>query len=149
MPETEQKFDPILDLAIQNGFVDDQMVAELREEQQRTGHQMRDLLLDMEVASEEEILAMLAAYQGCDVIDLAGFEIPPDTVQSIPARIARMYNVIPVYESVNMVKDTVQLPPMKFLNPLRSPASMTCLLTGSRTMMASSFMRSVEAASIQ
>ena len=104
MPETEQKFDPILDLAIQNGFVDDQMVAELREEQQRTGHQMRDLLLDMEVASEEEILAMLAAYQGCDVIDLAGFEIPPDTVQSIPARIARMYNVIPVYESVNMVQ---------------------------------------------
>ncbi len=44
---------------------------------------------------------------------------------------------------------TVQLPPMKFLTPRSMAESMTWRLTGSSTITASSFMRSVEAASIQ
>jgi hypothetical protein len=44
---------------------------------------------------------------------------------------------------------TVQLPPIQFLPPLPSAFLITGRLTGSRTMTASSFMRSVEAASIQ
>ena len=44
---------------------------------------------------------------------------------------------------------TVQLPPMKSLMPLSSAASMTSRLTGSSTITARSFIRSVEAASIQ
>ena len=47
------------------------------------------------------------------------------------------------------MQDTVQLPPMKSFTPLARPASMTSRLIGSSTMMESSFMRSVEAASIQ
>ena len=44
---------------------------------------------------------------------------------------------------------TVQLPPMKLRTPRLSAASMTGRLTGSSTMMASSAMRRVLAASIQ
>ncbi|MCY1519491.1 hypothetical protein D9M68_542440 [compost metagenome] len=44
---------------------------------------------------------------------------------------------------------TVQLPPTQFLPPLASAFWITGRLTGSSTMIASSFMRSVEAASIQ
>ena len=47
------------------------------------------------------------------------------------------------------MQDTVQLPPMKSFTPPERPASMTSRLMGSSTMMESSFMRSVEAASIQ
>jgi len=104
MSGNEEKFDPILNLAIENGLLDDELVAEVREEQGRTGHSIRDLLLDMEIASEDEILGMLSAYQGCDVIDLSKFDIPPDTIQSIPPRVARMYSVIPVYDSGDMVQ---------------------------------------------
>ncbi len=104
MSGNEEKFDPILSLATENGLIDDQLAAEIREEQSRTGHSIRDLLLDMEIASEDEILGMLSAYQGCDVIDLSKFDIPPDTIQSIPARVARMYSVIPVFDSGDMVQ---------------------------------------------
>ncbi|MNT29255.1 hypothetical protein D3C72_1649850 [compost metagenome] len=44
---------------------------------------------------------------------------------------------------------TVQLPPMKFLTPFESASLITSWLTGSSTMIASSFMRSEDAASIQ
>ena len=44
---------------------------------------------------------------------------------------------------------TVQLPPIQLRPPLASAFLMTGRLTGSSTMTASSFMRSVEAASIQ
>lgn len=45
--------------------------------------------------------------------------------------------------------ELVQLPPMKFLMPLASAASITLRLTGQAQYPASSSMRSVEAASIQ
>ena len=44
---------------------------------------------------------------------------------------------------------TVQLPPMKSVTPRLSAASMTSRLTGSSTITAWSFIRSVEAGSIQ
>ena len=47
------------------------------------------------------------------------------------------------------MQDTVQLPPTKFLTPRVIASLMTFRLTGSSTMTASSFMRRVEAASIQ
>jgi hypothetical protein len=44
---------------------------------------------------------------------------------------------------------TVQLPPIQLRPPLASAFLITGMLTGSSTMTASSFMRSVDAASIQ
>ncbi len=46
------------------------------------------------------------------------------------------------------MQETVQLPPMKSFTPPDRPASMTSRLMGSNTMIESSFMRRVEAASI-
>ena len=45
---------------------------------------------------EDDLLGMMAAYQGCDVIDLSELTLDTDTVQSIPASVARMYNVLSV-----------------------------------------------------
>ena len=47
------------------------------------------------------------------------------------------------------MQETVQLPPMKSLVPLARPLSMTSRLIGSSTMIESSFIRRVDAASIQ
>lgn len=112
MANSEQ-FDPMLDLAVENGLVDRETSAEILEEHERTGHTIRDLLIDMGIASEEEVLGMMAAYQDCDVIDLAGFEIPPDTVQSISAHVARMYNVVPVFVD----GETLQLATYALVDP--------------------------------
>jgi type IV pilus assembly protein PilB len=43
---------------------------------------------------EDSLLGMMAAYQGCEVVDLANMELTDDVVNAIPASIARMYNVL-------------------------------------------------------
>ena len=47
------------------------------------------------------------------------------------------------------IRLTVQLPPIKFFVPLASACLTSAMLTGSRMITASSFMRSALAASIQ
>ena len=52
---------------------------------------------------EDSLLGMMAAYQGCEVVDLANMELDDDVVNAIPASIARMYNVICVGADVSSV----------------------------------------------
>ncbi len=94
MAELEQ-FEPIIDLAINHGVMNEEQAQELREEHTRTGKSLRDLIVDMGYLEEDDLLSMMAAYQGCDVINLPATDIPPDVVHSIPASVARMYNVLP------------------------------------------------------
>lgn len=89
-------FDPVLDLAITNGVIDDQQAQELREEKKRSGKQSRYLLIDGGFATEDALLGMMAAYLGYDVVDLASLTLSQEVLKSIPASVARMYNVVPV-----------------------------------------------------
>ena len=90
-----EQFDPLLDLLVQNGVLDDEQVSTIREEQKNDGGKpIRQLVIDGGYATEDDLLAMMAAYQGCEVIDLAAMTLDTDTVNAIPASIARMYNVL-------------------------------------------------------
>jgi len=93
---TSVAYDPLIDLMISNGIIDEQQSTELREEHALNGKPIRDLLVDMGYVAEDDLLAMMAAYQGCEVIDLEGFS--PDTalLESVPGNVARMYTVMPV-----------------------------------------------------
>ena len=88
-------FDPLLDLLKQNGVLDDEQIAVILDEQKNDGGKpIRQLVIDGGYVSEDDLLGMMAAYQGCEVIDLASMELDADTVNAIPASIARMYNVL-------------------------------------------------------
>jgi len=90
-----EQFDPLLDLLVQNGFLDNDQVETIREEQRNDGGKpIRQIVIDGGYATEDDLLAMMAAYQGCEVIDLAAMTLDTDTVNAIPASIARMYNVL-------------------------------------------------------
>jgi type IV pilus assembly protein PilB len=90
-------YDPLIDLAISNGVIDQQQSKELIEEKQRSGNSIRKILIDNGYVTEEDLLGMMASYQGCDVIDLEIASFDPDVIESVPANIARMYNVLPVH----------------------------------------------------
>ena len=88
-------FDPLLDLLKQNGVIDDEQAAVILDEQRNDGGKpIRQLVIDGGYVTEDDLLGMMAAYQGCEVIDLAAMELDADTVNAIPASIARMYNVL-------------------------------------------------------
>ena len=97
MSDINKPLDPRLDLLVQNGVLDDAQVDTILEEAKNpTGKTLRQLLIDGEYVMEDDLLGMMAAYQGCDVIDLSELTLDTDTVQSIPASVARMYNVLSV-----------------------------------------------------
>ena len=97
MAEGKKPLDPLLDLLVQNGVLDDAQVDTILEEAKNpTGKTLRQILIDGEYVTEEDLLGMMAAYQGCEVIDLSDMTLDTDTVQSIPASVARMYNVLAV-----------------------------------------------------
>ena len=97
MSDINKPLDPLLDLLVQNGVLDDAQVDTILEEAKNpTGKTLRQLLIDGEYVMEDDLLGMMAAYQGCDVIDLSELTLDTDTVQSIPASVARMYNVLSV-----------------------------------------------------
>ena len=91
-----QKTDSICDLLITNGVLEADQAAEFLEECEKSGHTLREHVLSTGVLAEDDLLVMMASYQGCDVIDLSDTEIPQETLKSIPASVARMYNVVPV-----------------------------------------------------
>ncbi|MFA7172133.1 MAG: GspE/PulE family protein [Kiritimatiellia bacterium] len=106
-------YDPLIDLAISNGVIDMQQSEEIREEQQRTGNSIRKILINNGYVSEEDLLGMMASYQGCDVIDLEIASLDPDVIGSVPGNVARMYNVLPVSATAG----TVTLATSSLLDP--------------------------------
>ena len=99
-----QQFDPLLDLLVQNGVLDKDGVDTIREEQANSGGKtVREIIVDGGYLDEDTLLGMMAAYQGCEVVDLSKMELDDDVVSAIPAPIARMYNVLCVGVDGNSV----------------------------------------------
>ncbi len=96
-------YDPLLDLVVSNGIVDEQQAEELRDEHRNSGKSIRTLLIDSGFVSEDDLLGMMAAYQGCEVVDLSVMSFDTDVIQSIPASVARMYSVLPVYTTAGTI----------------------------------------------
>jgi len=89
-------YEPLLDLMASNGIIDEEQVDELREEHKRTGQSIRTLLVTAGYVSEDDLLNMMASYQGCEVVDLSIASLNPDIIESVPGNIARMYMLVPV-----------------------------------------------------
>ncbi len=95
MANVEYK-DSLLQEINQDGLLTDQQLEEILEEHERTGRPTRAIILDMQLLSEDQLLEIIARHLGTDVIDIQGVEISPEVVRSLPASVARMYNVVPL-----------------------------------------------------
>ncbi len=96
-------YDPLLDLMVSNGIIDQQQHEALIEDHANSGQPFRKLLVDNGYVVEDDLLGMMAAYQGCDVIDLADVTFDHELLQNVPGNVARMYNVLPVAATAGTV----------------------------------------------
>ena len=101
--EASPIYDPLIDLVISNGIIDQQQVEQLREEQANSGYTMRHLLISNGFVDEDDLLGMMAAYQGCDVVDLGDVIFDDELISNVPGNVARMYNVLPVAATAGSV----------------------------------------------
>lgn len=88
--------DQLLQFIYEQGLIEDDQAATIAQEHEDNGKSVRHLLVDLEFIAEDELLDVIAGYHGSRVINLPATDIPPDVVHSVPASVARMYNVVPV-----------------------------------------------------
>ena len=89
-------FDPILQLLVQNGYVEKDGAADLADLARTESKGVRQLVIDQGIVTEDELLGLMAADQNTEAVDLSQMAVDGSVVESVPASTARMYNVFPV-----------------------------------------------------
>ena len=87
---------PLLQIVNEQGLIDEDQIEDVLTEFHESGKPIRNILVDMEIVSEDGLLEIMAGYMGARVVNLPATDIPPDVIHAVPASVARMYNTIPV-----------------------------------------------------
>ena len=88
--------DPILQILVQNGYLDEEGARDLQDLAKTEAKSVRQTVIDQEIVTEDDLLACMAAYQDTEAIDLGGMTIDTEVTEAIPASTARIYNVFPI-----------------------------------------------------
>ncbi len=104
MAEETPPLEPLLQLMEEHELVPPEQLRALQQQHADTGKPLRALVLDLGVLNEDQLLELIAGYQGTRVINLPATDIPPDVIHSVPASVARMYNCVPVESTGNTVE---------------------------------------------
>ena len=92
----EEISNPLLSLVKNQGLIDDLQYEEVASELKRSGAPVFQLLQDFGIMKVDDILHVMAANLGTEVVSLRDREFPPDLLKTIPANVARMYHCLPV-----------------------------------------------------
>ena len=88
--------DSILQLLVQNGYIEEDSARDLADIASSENKTTRQLVIDQGIVSEDDLLSAMAAERDTEVIDLASMTLETEVTEAIPASTARMYNVFPV-----------------------------------------------------
>ncbi len=103
----------ILNILVEKGLITEEQAQDVTDEHERTGRPIRTLLINAQMISEDELLAVIADYLGTRVVNLPATDIPPEVIRSIPASVARMYNTVPV----SMTPHSIELAVCDLVSP--------------------------------
>jgi len=101
---TAEYSEALLQQLIEEKLITSQQAEEVRDEHERTGKPMRQVLIDMDIIKEDQLLEVIARQLGSEVISLRDMDVASEVVKTIPASVARMYNVIPIEVGADSVK---------------------------------------------
>jgi type IV pilus assembly protein PilB len=101
---------PLLSLIRENGLIDDLQYEEVAGELKRSGASPIQVLQDFGIMKLEDILHVEATALGTEVVSLKDREIPEETLKLIPAKVAQMYQCMPVGLANGMIQVAVAEP---------------------------------------
>ena len=93
---SEEFSNPLLSLLHGQGLMDDLQYEEVSAELKRNSAPAIQVLQDFGIMKLDEILHAMATALGTTVVKLKGREIPPSVLALIPAKVAQMYQCLPV-----------------------------------------------------
>ncbi len=98
-----EKDDYLLDLLVDLGFTNAEVVAKAREEANAAGVGVVDLLVANKVIRPADVTQAKAAQFGAEVVNLSGMKIEDDVISIVPRDVAKKYRVIPVFRTQDKV----------------------------------------------
>ncbi len=95
-PKSEPVSSPLLNLIRDSHLLDDLQLDEVKEEHNRTGKPIEEILSDFGLIDTETRLQIIATHLGTEVVQLGGKELPAEVIAAIPADTARNYKCLPL-----------------------------------------------------
>src|SRR5262245_35998569 len=86
----------LLNLLKDGGYIDENQLTDLKEEQNRSGKTINQVVEDNGVLSQQDQLYLIAQQLGTEYVDLTDREFPPDLLSRIPPHAARTYGALPI-----------------------------------------------------
>ena len=117
-----QNVDYILELLRDHGMLDQSQIDEGWEKVASSNGKLDilDALRELKYVDENETMAVLAQQYGLDTLDLDGYQIPVEVIESVPAKVAQQYKIIPVMKHDDMLTIAMSDPTdMETLDSLR------------------------------
>ncbi|MBJ7472163.1 MAG: glycosyltransferase [Solirubrobacteraceae bacterium] len=87
------------ELLLELGVASDEEIQGALAEQQRTGDRLGDILVHSGVITEAEMLAVLSEHFDVQHVDLTGFQADPEIATSLPESFSRDSGIVPVAKS--------------------------------------------------
>jgi type IV pilus assembly protein PilB len=104
---------PLLSLIKENNLIDDLQYEEVQGEFKRTGKPVIQILQDFGIMDLDTVLQVMADHLGTRVVSLRDSDLPPQVIQTVPAKAARMYQCLPIF----LQDGTLQVALVDPLNP--------------------------------
>ena len=117
-----QNADYILELLCDHGMLDQEQIDEGWEKVANSNGQLDilDALKNLGYIDDNETMAVLAQQYGLDTLNLDGYQIPVEVVESVPGSVAKQYKIIPVMRHDEMLTVAMSDPTdMETLDSLR------------------------------
>lgn len=84
------------ELLIEQGLMDQSQLDNALKIQKEKGGLIGEILVELGYAKEEDIAQALTAQYGFPYLPLSNYEINPEIINIIPARVARQYLLVPI-----------------------------------------------------
>jgi type IV pilus assembly protein PilB len=95
MPTTSKSY-PLLELVKSQHLMDDLQLDEVKEEHDRSGKPISEILQDFGFLDMDSQLQIIANHLGAEVINLDDQDLNPEVLSAVPPDTARMYKCLPV-----------------------------------------------------
>ena len=87
---------PLIELLTEQGVIDQGQADEALQEISTSGKDVVTTLIDFGLVSEESLYQHIAESLGTEVVDLTGYEVPPEILRLIQAGLARLHGAVPI-----------------------------------------------------
>jgi type IV pilus assembly protein PilB len=93
----------LIELLRERNLVSPEQLTELREEHERTGKPLGQIIVDFGLMTEAQLLQAVAEHLNLEFIDLDQVDLNPQVLRSMPTSVARMYGAVPITVMGNVV----------------------------------------------